>query len=687
MHLETPNQLLLFRRTIHLSEPIKDAVMWVSAHGSFRVWANGHMLAHHDLQGATPGSQAIRIDLSPALQDATCEMRIVIAVHLLAIGTHHQPRSLGGLFVAGCLLDGAGSSARLDSSPQWESCTPDFWKQNTSQMAWSTGYTEWWDHTSASGDVAGALRFGEWSSPVIATHEDPPTRHERDVHETAVNLMPFRTESGRVRTPTGAFASRAAECVASGSQRRNDATIEGEADQWWGYHLFILEHQSVGFLELTLDSDQACTVDVIAGERLDAHGWPTAMRQGIEAIDTLVVPAGATTHRFWHRRTFRAMALVVRHQARVSVRDAVLHTVTAERSTPSLETGDPLLDNMFATSVITAEIGRQDFYEDCPLREGGHYVADARVQALFDLLSTGSTSLARRSIKQFADTQDSDGMIPALSPSGTRHRIPDFALQWVCYLEDYVRLTEDVVLLGNLLPNVDACLDWAEDHWDPDAQHFALDQPGWWPFIDWYSFEPDALQSAVDAQYLVTLHAGGNLMERLGEHKRAERYHALALEQLGRLRTDWHHPHAVVTLLTGLPPSLALAHVDMTALDGFVADTGYWNFWLCLAHINAGHPEHAWQVMHEYWGSMLKAGARTWWERFAIDREVTESTEASLCHPWSAGPLLLLPMLLSGTNPLARDAQSSEFPPIRLDRPPFFRMRTPSGFWMREDEQ
>jgi hypothetical protein len=675
-HRETPNQLMLLRRVVQLERPVSDAAVRVAARGSFRVWVNGSAIGHHDLQSPVPGAESIPIDLAAALPAGTTRIELIIGVHSLAVGTHHQPRALGGLHVTGAARDADGGVVPFDSGAEWETHAPGFWRQSSPQMVWSAGYTEWWDRTASPSDVPGASAQGTWSPAVSYPDAQIPDAYERAVVEQPLDLLPYRVEFGRTSAPAGDFPTRAAECVAAGADRV--AAARGAHDGGWAYDLFELEHEDVGFLEIELDVDEPCTIDVIYGERRDAAGWPTATRQGIDAIDTIVIPAGVTAHRFWNRRAFRALAVIVRSAGRRELRRAVFHTVTARREPAVFRSGDERYDRMHAISASTAAVGRQDYYEDCPLREGGHYVADARVQALLDLATTGETALARRSLVHFADAQDADGMVPALSPSGTRHRIPDFSLQWISYLDDYVRFTGDVELLIEMTPALRRVIAWAIAQWDDAAGAFDGGRPGWWTFIDWFDFTPAARQAALDAQYAASLVAASELLLRLGDVEGAREVQAHAEAALMRMGAPIRHPHAAVVLWCGLSRERARALVAPDALDGFVADTGYENFWLCIAHIRAGRADEAWRILTVYWGAMQDAGARTWWELFALDHDVTETSRASLCHPWSAGPLVLLPMLLGGIDPYARP-DGRRFEPVDLGRRILLKLHTPEG--------
>ncbi|MGC5165246.1 hypothetical protein [Luteimicrobium sp. DT211] len=682
---ETPNQLVLLRRVVDADAAIVDGTLDVAARGSFRVWVDGRLVAHHDVQSSEPGAAVVRCDLGAVLGDGRASTAtVVVGVYLLGVGTHHQPRALGGLWVEGALRSADGAVHDVSSGSAWSTHVPAAWRQNTPQMVWSAGFTEWSDLTLAPDGLTAGAGDG-WAAAVEYDDPQRPRPLDRDVVEDDLPLGPFLRETGTVLAPPpdgarpGPAVDRAAAGVALGASRVADEGGDPAPDDAAGrYGLWVVPHQLVGFLTLTIDAAEPTTIDVLAGEALDEHGWPTATRQGIAAVDTVVVPAGRTTHRFWHRRTFRALAWVAHGTGAVTV-DATFATVTARRPEPAFRSGVERYDRMHAVSVATARVGRQDLYEDCPLREGGHYVADARVQALFDLATTGVPTTSRRSVLQFARAQDADGMIPALSPSGTRHRIPDFALQWPSFVEDHVRFTGDAALLEEVYPAVVRCLDWAAAHVDPSTGRLGLDEPGWWSFVDWHAFTPDALQAGVDAQHAVALRSAVALAETVGDVAGAAAFRSRLEDVLATFAGRVEHPHAATILLCGLDPALARSVVAPGALDGFVPETGYFLFWVCRAHLVLGDTASARELVDTYWGTMLDAGAGTWWERWSPTREVVESTGSSLCHPWSAGPLVLLPMLALGVDPFVRERADSRFEPVDLGGTVTGALHTPWG--------
>jgi hypothetical protein len=650
-HRETPNQLLLFRRMLRSAASIESAWIEVATPGSFRVWVDGEIVAHYDVQHVDALTEAVRVDLSDALAGRT-RATIVVGAYSLGIGTHHQRRSLGGLWTHGAARTSDDEELSLDSSSEWQVRVPASWRQNAPQMVWSAGYAEWSDRTLDTGfDDDG------WGAAVEYPGEDAPPLGERDVAERLVRLTDHVVETGTLAARAAtADPDRATGCAALGAIRHEPG---GDSR----YVVIHLPHQLVGFLEVEVTTAIGATVDVLMGERADDTGWPTCIRQGILAVDTVVVPEGRTRHRFWHRRTFRALAIVV-HGDPDAVVESSLRSITASRPHALYATDDDRSMRMHAVSAATVAVGRQDLYEDCPLREGGHYVADARIQAMFDLATTGVTATARRSVLAFAMGQDADGMIPGLWPSGTRHRIPDFALQWPCYLDEAVRFTDDDSLLDEAYPALLRLIDWADGRWTHSG--FTTDEPGWWTFIDWYEFTPAELQAAVDAQYAVTLESSAALAERRRDTGLAERLRDRRDEVLARLASPVRFPHAATILLCGLPRATALPVVGPEAgsvLHEFAVETGYFAFQVFRARIALGDVEGAAALLESYWGGMLDAGAATWWERYSPRREVVESTQSSLCHPWSAGPIVALPMLALGIDPFARSESDARFAP------------------------
>lgn len=76
--------------------------------------------------------------------------------------------------------------------------------------------------------------------------------------------------------------------------------------------------------------------------------------------------------------------------------------------------------------------------------------------------------------------------------------------------------------------------------------------------------------------------------------------------------------------MAGVPTSRAEAAkaltVAYTSPDSVIANTPYLHHYLCEAFLEAGLDELAVEHILKYWGSMVKAGAKTFWEAWDPER-------------------------------------------------------------------
>jgi hypothetical protein len=104
---------------------------------------------------------------------------------------------------------------------------------------------------------------------------------------------------------------------------------------------------------------------------------------------------------------------------------------------------------------------------------------------------------------------------------------------------------------------------------------------------------------------------------------------------------------------TDVPPG-----VRRSLLDAPRAGTPFMTAFALRALAAAGHREEAVTRVRASWGSMLDAGAGTFWEEFPEPGKDPHSMYGrpfgkSLCHAWGAGPAALLPETVLGLRPLA----------------------------------
>ncbi len=197
-----------------------------------------------------------------------------------------------------------------------------------------------------------------------------------------------------------------------------------------------------------------------------------------------------------------------------------------------------------------------------------------------------------------------------------------------------------------------------------------------WFFIDWV---PGQKITAVQILFVRALRAAANLAERMGDTARQKEWDQTAdklaetvLEQAYSKEcglfaeapdsgTFSRHANllAVVTGLTDGRKEMqenigkALAEKELPPVG-----TPYMSVFEALALVKTGRTEAALALIREIWGGMLALGATSFYEGFNPSETGKQHLVfydrpygKSLCHAWSAGPLFLLPQILTGLEP------------------------------------
>lgn len=88
--------------------------------------------------------------------------------------------------------------------------------------------------------------------------------------------------------------------------------------------------------------------------------------------------------------------------------------------------------------------------------------------------------------------------------------------------------------------------------------------------------------------------------------------------------------------------------------------TPYFEFFELDAMCQIGEFDYMTDMLHSYWGGMIKLGATTIWEEYFPDRKGAEHYAMygrpygkSLCHAWGASPIYLLGKYALGVRPTA----------------------------------
>ncbi len=443
----------------------------------------------------------------------------------------------------------------------------------------------------------------------------------------------------------------------------------------------------LGHVRVTLDAPAGTVLDLGYDERRRADGCLDffATNPYVDAADRFVTAAGRTTLETFNPRGGRYLQLTVR-PPRDAPPDATitLHAVDLrdarclpvyDRPTPAVVDTDPLFAWAWHTGAATLRASTEDAYCDSPWRERGLYLGDSYVQSRVELLLTTDTANARRALQLFAAGQFDDGQLPCVVPSWLGLPHGDFTLIYPVWLHDFYAATGDASIVREALPAVDRLL--ASPTWQTSTHSILWDATeANRLFIDWGVLQ-DARRydenATLNAFRVRALQCAASLHDAAGDPAAADRYRAAAdrvadafrarlwLDGHGRFAggtADGHpvtrdvlHPNLLALAFGLAPPEqeprLAayvlqrLEHNAEHAARGVPHDDFAELYFLTFAFQalhRLGRRDAADRLLRDHMSIMRDHAAPTLWE--CLHRGVRG--RGSLCHAWSAAPLLHL---------------------------------------------
>lgn len=459
--------------------------------------------------------------------------------------------------------------------------------------------------------------------------------------------------------------------------------------------LIDFDREVSGFPSLEIGPSRGGSVDIGYVERLEDDGTADPNRAaglGVHYADALRFGAAPAAWRAFHHRAFRYLRLDFREcPDPVKVHVGMEYSAYPVGSSGAFLCSDPLLNRIWEVGRYTAELCMDDGFMDCPLRERGQWLADARVEALIAAYAFGDHALARRAWRQYAHGQGttdgfggqgeapahySENWVKCVYPSRPEFDtvLPTFNCIWLDGVWEYFLQSGDHALLRELWPHVEQLTRTLERY--EGADHLLTDLPGW-VFVDWAAVDVRGAASHVNAFYYSGLLAAGRIARAVGNPERGAELEFRASEVKesineaffdrsiglyrdcrvdGELQPTVSEQANVLCALYGIADAgvdeailerLLQPDADPTAEDGTPIvriATPYFAFYLMRALYGSGRHEQALDYTRTHWGDMLTRGATTFWEQY--------EPYWSLCHAWSAAPTYDLPSEIAGIKPL-----------------------------------
>ena len=432
------------------------------------------------------------------------------------------------------------------------------------------------------------------------------------------------------------------------------------------------------------------TIGELSENSGDYDGWVSSSWIQEEYVHVDVLPAEIALPRRYAFRYLKITMMDTSPKYKLIVKRAECRTESSAdwSKVPQRTSGDAQLDRIRAVSLRTLANCMQDVFEDGPKRDRRLWMGDLRLQALTNYVSFKNYDLVKRCLYLFAGSRFPDGRVSACiftkpSVEADDTWLFDYSLLFTIALDDYLRETNDEEALHDLYDVAMQQIELALSYCGPD--HLLNEEACDAAFIDWT--EGLDKHAAAQAVLICAIRSarrlarrkndwsqGGWLMEQEDTLKKAalaafwdaERgcFLSCRAERAGdgsprgevSERAGDGSPRGQIsvasqvwmTLADVLPPEEARALMERALEIGsdFPMMTPYMHHYYVMALLRTGLREQALQHIRDYWGSMIEAGADTFWEAWNPSDPGASPYGGrvinSYCHAWSCTPAYIM---------------------------------------------
>ena len=325
-----------------------------------------------------------------------------------------------------------------------------------------------------------------------------------------------------------------------------NASAVNNADESDGvYYLFDLGKESVGFPEISFDSDTDCDVYVGWGEHITENKCRAAIHSRRFTTEIFAKTGKNSYFPVLRRFGLRYMQIYFTSAGikNVSLKfHPTIIPVEIKKQKFDAKNAE-LREKIRDTAIHTLMCCMHEHYEDCPWREQALYTLDSRNQMLagYEVFEDKNAGFVRANLDLISRGVRKDGILALCYPAGLDLPIPFYTLAYLMQMDEYIQNTGDITLAEEKFDILVGLLDvfYARSGENGLAKRFP-DSENYWNFYEWsrhLSGSPKQKELGADEQpYEANLSAALSLASRamanicaaLGKADEAEAYTARA---------------------------------------------------------------------------------------------------------------------------------------------------------------
>ncbi len=571
---EPAPSMLLARREFTLHQAPETARLRITASSVYQLYVNDRYVGRGPARCAPHHQSYDDIDVTQELREGRNTLAVRVHYQEGTVSYHHSGRA--GL-LAQLDVDLGGLEKTIATDRSWRVLADPAWDASSPRMSrfhpelcdrvdlrrrpgdWkSIGYDDsGWDRATP------LMRNVGWPAPqpdskphaltppwTLLERRDIPYLKERDVATPRpVEALPIADEAFEFGMPEKdgiriikavALTSRIDPAIQQAFDRSGSLVIPPARGEGW-FLLYDLGTVLNGMPRLDIEGPAGTVVDVMCGPYIVGDRF-TANIVDSQWIDRVVLSGRRDRWEATYFKPTRFMGIVIRGATGpVTLREIGIHQMAYPFDLKgSLRTpGNPWLEACWKAAAKTIQVCTTDAYTD-NYRERRQYVQTAYYAALGNYWTYGDLALQRRCLKQAAEEQEANGMMPAYAPRfGDDYMvILDSNTAWLRGLRDYLLYSGDDAIARELLPAGRKLMSLLIAYTNELG---LLDNPPYPYWLDHALIDRRGANFCMNGQYLGALESFADLLEWLEESGADEfRFRAGRLRQA--LREKFWNP-------------------------------------------------------------------------------------------------------------------------------------------------
>lgn len=329
----------------------------------------------------------------------------------------------------------------------------------------------------------------------------------------------------------------------------------------------------------------------------------------------------------------------------------------------SFRCSDPRLNEIWDVGAYTVHLCMQDHVWDGIKRDRLVWIGDLHPETMVINTVFGNVDVVPASLDYVRNRTPLPGWMNGIS---------SYSLWWLFCHRDWYRYHGNLGYVVEQRKYLLGLLDQVQRSIDPSGKELLKGHR----FLEWpTSRDPTAIDAGLQALVVLSLEAGAELCEVIGEKEAAGKARsAAALARKHRRAPSPSKQANALAVMAGMADAKT-TNAQILSQNPFSGLSTFYGYYILQARAQAGDHQGCLDLIRRYWGGMLDRGATTFWEGFElewlegsgrIDELVPQGKKDlhadygdycyvglrhSLCHGWAAGPTAWLSEHVLGISP------------------------------------